>query len=103
MSNANTTVRATTSVTNPTIYNVTVPLANTEVSVALSANTKKFLFRVRGRAKANLAFTSGSSGTTYITVPVGTCLDQDNISALNLVLYFQLDVAGQVVEILEWS
>ena len=86
----------------PTIYNVSVPLANTEVSQALSSSTKRFLIRVRGNANLKMAFTLGDSGSNYITVPHGCSYTEDSINFTGTI-YFQTNVAGQVVEILEWS
>jgi len=85
----------------PAIYNVSVLLANTEYSQALSSSTKKFLIRVRGQSQLKLAFTAGQSGTNYITIPAGTTLNCDDLSFTGT-LYFQSVKASQIVEILEW-
>lgn len=100
-----TTFRGTSSLTNPEtpkIYNVSVPLANTEVSQALSVDTKKFMIRARGSTKMKLAFISGQSGTNYITIPAGCTFSEDSIN-FNGTLYFQCNDASQTVEILEWT
>lgn len=85
----------------PTIYNVSVPLANTEVSQALSASVKRFTIRVRGESRLKLAFVSGQSGTNYITIPPGCTYTEDEINFTGT-LYFQTVKASQIVEILEW-
>jgi hypothetical protein len=85
----------------PTIYNVPVPLAATEVSQTLSDSTKKFIIRVRGDAKLQLAFDSGQSGVEYITVPPGASFTEESILFTGT-LYFQTTKPNQVVEILEW-
>lgn len=89
----------------PTIYNVTTPgTPDTETSQALSANTKKFTIQTRGTtATMKLAFTSGQSGTNFITVPKSASFEENDLNLTSgLTLYFQTDVASAVVEILEW-
>jgi hypothetical protein len=86
----------------PTIYNVAIALANTEVSQALSSGTKSFTIRVRGSSSLQLAFTSGQSGTNYITLRPGVNYTQEGLN-FNGTLYFQSPAAAQTVEILEWS
>lgn len=104
MSNITGTIRGRATVeasTSPTVYNVSVPLANTEISQVLSSGTKQFTIRVRGTAKLQLSFTSGQSGITFITVFPGGSY---SVSDLNFdgVLYFQTNKVSQIVEILEW-
>lgn len=103
MSNVTSTFRSSASqATTPTIYNVAVPLANTEVSQALSTGTKSFTIRVRGHARLQLAFASGNSGTDFLTIPSGANLTQENLN-FDGTIYFQTSKASQVVEILEWT
>ena len=85
----------------PTIYNISVPLAATEVSQALSIGVKKFVIKVRGMANLQLAFDPGQSGVDYISIPSGTNFSEDQIM-FSGTLYFQTNKPNQVVEILEW-
>lgn len=104
MSNITGTIRGRSTVqeaTTPTIYNVDVVLANTEVSQLLSDNTKSFLIRVRGVSSLKLAFESGESGTNFITVAAGACYLADGLNYTGNI-YFQTTKPSQVVEILEW-
>lgn len=105
MSNITGTIRGRATIeagSTPVIYNVSVPLANTEVSQVLSSGTKSFTIRVRGTAKLQLAFTSGQSGVTYLTVRPGVSYTQEGLD-YNGALYFQTDKPSQIVEIVEWS
>jgi hypothetical protein len=86
----------------PIIYNVSVPLADTEVSQALSSGTKKFTIRVRGQSSLKLSFESGQSGITYIYIPAGCTFSEESLNFSGS-LYFQTTKPSQVVEILEWS
>lgn len=104
MSNVTGTVRARATLleaVTPTIYNVSVLLANTEVSQTLTNNTKSFLIRVRGASNLKLAFILGDSGINYITVPAGANYYADGLN-FSGTLYFQTTKASQIVEILEW-
>jgi len=90
--------------TTPQIFNITVPLANTEVSQALPANVKRFLIKVRGyKSKLKLSYTAGQSGTNYIEVSLGNSYGEEGINVPSLTTYFQTDKANQIVEILAWS
>jgi len=87
-----------------TIYNVVSPVgANTEFSQVLSAGTKQLLIRVRGTAKLQYTFTTGESGSKFITIPRS---NTRHISSLDLpsgaTIYMQVDKASQTVEIEEW-
>lgn len=90
------------SASSPTIYNVSVTLANTEYSQALSANTKAFTIKVRGTGSIKLAFTSGQSGTNYLTIHGGSTYSAGSIDYSGS-LYFQSPKAAQLVEIVAWA
>src|SRR5258706_561978 len=87
--------------TTPTIYNISVVLANTEYSQALNPSVKFFTIRTRGIARLQIAFDPGDSGTNYLTIPAGAALTQDSLN-FSGTLYLQANQPGQVVEVLEW-
>lgn len=87
---------------SPTIYNVSVSLANTEMSQALSDNTRSFLIRVRGAATLKLAFEPGETLTNYLTLPPGSSYSTTGLNFSGS-LYFQTSKPSQIVEILEWT
>ena len=89
--------------TEPKIYNLSVPLANTEVSQLLTNGTKQIIVRVRGVAKAQMAFVATESSTKYLTIFPGTNLALSDLSLSAKTIYIQCNKASQVVEILEWS
>lgn len=91
-------------VTTPTIYNVSITLANTEYSQALSATTKRFTIKIRDIASLKLAYVSGQSGTTFISVPGGASYEEINLAGTGAItLYFQSPTASQVAEIVQWE
>lgn len=105
MSNLTATFRGRAEVVVPataTIYNVSVPLANTEVSQSLNSGTKKFTIRVRGSSTLKLAFTALDSGSLYLTVPRGASYSEEGVNFTGS-LYFQTDQPSQTVEIVEWT
>lgn len=88
----------------PTIANVTMTNANTEYSYALPANTKKFQFKERaGASSVKYSFTSGESGTVYVTLPVGSTKYFEGSWLRGLTVYFQCPDAGKVLEIEVWT
>ena len=90
----------------PEIYNVTSPgTADTEFSQALTEGTKKIMIRAReSGVRIKMAFTSGQSGTNYITIPSNATFTENELTlGSGFTLYMQTNKASEVVEILEWS
>ena len=99
------------SVSVPTVYNTTLTNANTEYSRALPSFCRgvKLMARPLGNGDLpdiKLAFISGDSGTTYLTIPGGYrdfTLPENMCAVGVLTLYMQSASAGVVVEILAWT
>lgn len=89
--------------TTPLIVNQVATLANTEYSYSFPTGTKKFSLRARGKAKLQLAFVSGNSGTNYITVFSGSKYEEIGLKLTAITAYFQSNKAGETVEILSWT
>lgn len=94
-----------TGATTPTLANVAASLASTEYSYALPSSSQLFTIKLRGgNATLQLAYSVGTSGTTYLTIPKGCSYTVGGLDISNtVVLYFQSPTAGQVVEIESWS
>lgn len=91
-------------VARPTIANVSMTLASTEYSYDIPAGTKRFEIKLRAlNALLQLAFNSGESGTTYITVNYGDNYVENDVKAGHLILYFQSPSANQTAEIKTWK
>lgn len=89
--------------TNPTIYNVSMPLANTEYSQSLSNNTKRLLIRCRTRSDIRFAFQPGHTATTYVTLKGGAVYSEENLDLDGATIYLRSTEAAQIVEILQWT
>lgn len=89
--------------TSPTITNLDVPTADTEVSHAFQAGLKKFLIRARGRSRIQFAFVSTESGTKYITIKPNTSYYEQDLNLTGVTLYLQTSLASEKIEILEWT
>jgi hypothetical protein len=88
----------------PTIANTAITLADTEYSYDIPAGTKRFEIKLRAlNALLKLAFISGASGTTYITIPYGGSYVENDVKAGPITLYFQSPSATQVAEIKTWK
>ena len=88
--------------TTPTISNVTMTNSNTEYSQALPTNCRRFSIQLRTIKDMKLSFTSGQSGTTYITIPGGGQYSEDTLNLTAKTLYFQSTTAGVIAEIVAW-
>lgn len=88
----------------PTIFNLPILAANTEVSYPLPADTKKLFVQERsGRGTVKFAFTAAASGTTYITIPRSNWYnDMFILETATLTLYVQCDIIT-TLEIITWS
>lgn len=86
------------------VSNTTLTLANTEYSLAIPAQTQAFLIKARGGEAFKVAFISGQSGTTYLTVPASTSYWEEDMNLTdNLTLYAQSTTAGVVLELIAWK
>lgn len=104
MANVNSTFRGTPSLaTAPTIYNLSMPTANTEYSQPLSTHTKKILIKTRDRtANLRIAFVSGNTATLYVTLEPGSVYSEENLDLEGVTIYLRSNKASQTVEIFEW-
>lgn len=104
MSNITGTIRARATLQEagqPTVYNVWVEIANTEVAHPLTEFTKSFLIRVRGHSGLKLAYQPGESGSNYLTIRPGVSYKVEGLN-FSGVLYFQTTKPNQTIEIVEW-
>lgn len=88
---------------NPTVANVSIGSANTEYNYLLPTNTKKFHLKMRDGAALKLAYTIGTTGTTYVTIPAYNMYTEDQLSVTAVTLYFQTPSPSGVVEIISWT
>jgi hypothetical protein len=92
-----------TGATTPKNYNVTTdPTPSTEASQVLTSSTKQFTIRVRGSAELKIGFSSAELSSTPVTVPKGNTATWSDLN-FSGTLYFSVNKASQVVEIMEWS
>ena len=90
--------------TEPKIYNLSAPVAATEVSQAFTAGTKKITIKVRSlKANIQYAWVVTESSTNYITIPKGCAETIDGVSLTGKTLYIQTDGTGETIEIQEFS
>lgn len=86
----------------PTILNVTLTPADTEVDQALPANTKAITIQARTAADIKLAWVDTESGTTFITIKSGSVYFNERINA-NQTIHLQSPTNNTVAEIEVWS
>ena len=88
----------------PNIVNLTLGVAGTESSTVLPVNTVKFTITERNSEKLQFSFTSGQSGTNYITVKRGVTREEKDLEFTSAqTLYVQAPSKDNAeVEILYW-
>ncbi len=89
---------------SPVIVNQTLTVADFEYSYTFPTNTRKYSIKVQSPSTAivKFTFTSGQSGTAYMSADVGGHWE-DLVGLSNSTIYMQSATAGTVVEILTWS
>lgn len=87
----------------PAIYNVSMPLAGSEYSLALPNAVHKFTIRARVLSELKIAFAAGDTDLVWLTVPPGCGFSEDYVSTKDVTIYLQSDASGNVAEILTWS
>lgn len=88
----------TTGLTNPTVTEINILIANTEQSVVLPVSTKRFLVQVLSLGKLLVSY---GSGLPPIELPRGTFLSEDDIGT-SITLYVQSPATGVVARIETW-
>lgn len=87
-----------------TIANTAMTTADTEYLYSIPAGTKRIKFKLRAlNALLKYSFTSGTSGTTYITVPYGDIEEINDAKLGGQTIYFQSPTASQILEIRTWK
>jgi len=84
------------------ITNLSIPIANTEISHVLQLNLKQLIVKARTNgAKLKVSFVVGESGTKYVTIYPGCVLTLTDLGFSASTLYIQSSKVSTVVEILE--
>lgn len=97
-------VVSTRSKTTPTIQNVTLVAAATEYSITIPTASVAFSIRTRGCSKCQFAFTSGDSGTNYITLWPGETYNEEGLTSnASITIYIQTPKAGEILEVWSWT
>lgn len=88
--------------TTATFFNIALGVVNTEQNQVLPTNTKEFIIKSRANSVLKLAYTTGESGTKFITIPKGGVYTDSNLYT-TLTIYFQSPQTSDTVEIVAFS
>lgn len=88
-------------ITDIKISTLTLTLANTEYSLALSQSCKGLEITARGNSKLKVSFVMGDTSLLYKTIPKHTSWEINSFNFIGKTLYIQGDLAGEIVEIVE--
>lgn len=89
--------------TTPTIYNLSMPSAGTEYSQVLNNSVKKLTIRMRIPSVSRIAFVSGATSVSYITLNPSCVYSEESLDLNGATIFLQSTVNGQTAEILEWT
>lgn len=92
-------ITSTEGITSYSIANVLVPTANTEVMITVPTTATWFHIFNRTGGLTKLAFTSGASGTNYVTVNPGDGREYIKKNGTAMALYVQCPKGTQVIEV----
>ncbi len=81
--------------TNVTFFNVAVGTPATEESQALPANTKEFIIRSRGKAKIQLAYATGDTGSLFVTIEKNGVYNDSNFYPAQT-LFFETNIVDTI-------
>jgi hypothetical protein len=88
----------------PNISNIAMAVAAAEYSYGIVSGTKKLTIKSRQNGKLQIAWTSGQTGTNYLTISPGSSYTIDSIdTSTGLTLYFQSTKDTDTLEILYWT
>jgi hypothetical protein len=88
---------------DPTVYNVSMPLANTEYSLSLPLQTKRFQMNIRDhKSKFTVSWTSGGA---VLTKSPGTIYEESGLEIVTgkETIYFTATKDNLVMEIITWK
>jgi hypothetical protein len=90
--------------TAPVVMNVSVPLANTEYTVTIPADARRFSLQARGQTTLQISDQPGQSNTTYFTLRQFNTYGVDSIKGSSTInLYVQSTKPNQVIEVEYWT
>ncbi len=92
--------------TAPTIVNHTIVTANTEFSLALPDDTKRFKLKVRdGKANLKMAFATGEiAASRFVKIRKGFWQEEGDMDLPDsFSIFLESDKSGEVIELLSWQ
>lgn len=92
--------------TEPTVYNKTLTIADTQYSQVIPSDTREIRFRCRTLYNVRYAWVEDKVATPtapYLTLPAGCDYHSDDSNITEKTLYLASDEAGVVVEIEVWT
>jgi hypothetical protein len=85
------------------MFNLPAPLANTEYSYPLPANTKQLHIKSQtSNTKLRIAFAAGDTLTNYSTVFFGNSYDRYDLDLTGKTVYIQSSTPNVTIEIEAW-
>lgn len=93
-----------TNVEFPQVLNIQLPTANTQYTITLPKETKRFIFKVRNSSSKLVWSYSPLVSGAYITLERGSSYSEDKIKReTDLNIYVQVSNNSQILELLYWT
>jgi hypothetical protein len=90
--------------TTNTIYNLSMPLANTEYSQVLNNGTKKLTISIQsGYPAVRVSYVPGGTNTDYVIVKPGCSYSNDGLDLNGVTVYLQTNKPAMIAAIEEWT
>lgn len=83
------------------VFNIPVPLADTELTLTIPNGTKKY--KLKSREPNTQLYISHNSNGDFFTVPYGATYSEDGINTNSLALYVKTSRDNRTLELLVWS
>lgn len=82
-----------------TLYNLAIPLANTEYSFTFPSNTNRFTIKTRQASVLKIAYTLGGTVTNYLTISPGSVYSHTDVAVGGVTIYFASSVGSNILEV----
>lgn len=89
--------------TTPTVTNFLISNKETEYTVSLPTDTRRFILQNRNNGTLRLAFNSSGTSSSYLTLFPGDRFEQKDLLLSSVNLYLWASKDNQTVEILSWA
>lgn len=86
----------------PLVQYISIPTANTEATYAFATDTRRIMLLNESDGIVKLSYTSGQSGTVYVSIYKNMFYSESFIGAGTTTIYVQCPVAAKTLKAVSW-